>query len=167
MLTLSLLRRSDALKRQDGNFAAGFALVFGKTRHHLDHFGVKLAAFGLSGRGGTDLEALGANLDGRDRVGQQVVVPVGIAGLAAFGGDDGKAVPIGDIGHRRGARLAAFRANGGQEQEGRVGKIAANLAVVGPKLIDSVLVKTVVLAHVTLLSTLLFISRQTFGGKKW
>src|SRR5215831_12583806 len=58
-LTLSLLRRSDALKRQDGNFAAGFALVFGKTRHHLDHFGVKLAAFGLSGRGGADLEALG------------------------------------------------------------------------------------------------------------
>src|SRR5215813_6570658 len=87
-LTLLLLRRSDALKRQDGNFAAGFALVFGKTRHHLDHFGVKLAAFGLSGRGGTDLEALGANLDGRDRVGQQVVVPVGIAGRAAFGGDD-------------------------------------------------------------------------------
>src|SRR5258706_2342501 len=114
MLTLSLLRRSDALKRQDGNFAAGFALVFGKTRHHLDHFGVKLAAFGLSGRGGTDLEAPGANLDGRDRVGQQVVVPVGIAGRAAFGGDDDKAVPIGDIGHRRGARLAAFRANCGQ-----------------------------------------------------
>src|SRR6202040_1826527 len=68
-------------------------------------------------------------------------------------------------GHRRGARLAAFRANGGQQQEGRVGKIAAHLALVGPKLIDRVLVKIVVLAHVPLLYTLLLISRQTFEVK--
>src|SRR5258708_952885 len=82
-----------------------------------------------------------------------------MAGRAAFGGDNDQAVPIGDIGHRRGARLAAFRATCGQEQEGRVGKISANLAVVGAKLIDSVLVKIVVLAHVNLL-----IAWVTYGG---
>jgi hypothetical protein len=52
-----------------------------------------------------------------------------MAGRAAFGGDDDKAVPIDDIGHRRGARMAAFRVNCGQEYEGRVGKIAPTLSL--------------------------------------
>lgn len=65
---------------------------------------------------GADLEFLGPDLYRDHRVRDQVVIPGGMGGCTAFGGDDHKPVAILRVDDRRGRFFAGFRALGGQQQ---------------------------------------------------
>lgn len=61
---------------------------------------------------------LAEHLDLGVGVGKQVLIPAGVLGRAALGGDDHPALAVGAVDQRRGALLTGAAPGGGEQQDG-------------------------------------------------
>src|SRR5215472_8819251 len=102
-----------------------------------DHRPESLALRALDDNSGS-LKGLAPNLNADSRVGYQIAIPVRVSWRASIRGDHQQAVAIGDIHHRRRARLAAFGARCGEQEQGAARKLLAAAASlpVGAELFD-------------------------------
>src|SRR5579884_1126972 len=136
-----------ALQFNHRNLARRLLLVLAELRIHLRPPGVDFVAFLACYGSGGGMKFLVADLDGDFGVGEQVVVPGRVGGRAAFGGEDEQAVAVAHVHHRVGARLAALRAGGREEQQGSAFPYAADLPSVGPKLFNNLAIPVIPLRH--------------------
>src|SRR5262249_27645833 len=94
-------------------------LVLGEAWHQR-RLGIEEAVALLTlGHGRPGLEVLGSDLDGHDRVGNQVVVPGRVGWGGALGGDDHVAVAVPRVHERCGVGRPALSALRGQQHDGR------------------------------------------------
>src|ERR1051325_7818473 len=96
---------------------------------------------------GPGLELLASGLHGHHRVGLEVVVPGGVRGRPAFGGNDHvvPVVPVVDQGRR--AYLSGLGALGGQDQDVSPEKRTTGRLAVGAHILDEVAVEVMKAAH--------------------
>ncbi len=71
---------------------------------------------------------LAEHLDLGVGLGEQVLIPAGVFGRAALGGDDHPALAVGAVDQRRGALLAGAAPGGGEQQDGGAAPMIAALA---------------------------------------
>src|SRR2546423_1809622 len=91
--------------------AVGPLLVSGVALVQVDHPRPQALALLRTGHPRVDVELAPAHLNRRSGVGAKVVVPGGMARMAALRGHDHDLLAIGQIGERRGPRLAALGAH--------------------------------------------------------
>jgi hypothetical protein len=139
MIGAAQIRRADgtalpAGEDDDRDPADGLRLVVVRHRVGSGEALIQGPALRLVGDDGDGREGLAAHLDGRVRVGQQVVIPGRMAVGAGVAGRHDVAVAIGQVGEGHGPALAGSRAGRGQQQELHAGVVAADLPVLGPEL---------------------------------
>jgi hypothetical protein len=144
-------------------------LILGEARQRGHHLVIQACPFWLRGNCCPHLKLLGAYFHRDQRIGNEVVVPVGVGWGAAFGGNDHEPIAIRDVSDWINPGLSTFCANGMQQEQCPARKRAANLAGVGPKLLDDRHVPFIYVAHSQLLIDLFWLpvsAGKSITGKR-
>src|SRR6516225_124241 len=104
-------------------------------------------AFGRLGHARPDAERLGADLDGRVRMGEQVVIPGRVLRRPRLRREDRQALPYPLERERADSLGAGARPGMVQEEDVRAGDRTAHRAAVGPELLDYLAVEVVGCCH--------------------
>src|ERR1700736_1556946 len=131
------------LQLEQRNHPAGLGLVFGEARRRGGDLFEERVALGGRQLAGGHVERVGADLHLCPRVGPQVVHPGRVEGGAGERSDDDQLAVVAEIRQRRHPGLARFGPRRRQQQQIRVGELAAHLAFVGPEVVDDALVERV------------------------
>lgn len=131
-------RRLDrgAFQRHHRDGAVGLGLVVAVAGEPADDLGERPVACGALQEDRDRLEGLGADLDGHQGVGEQVVVPGGVAGRAGRGGDDQQPFAVAEEAQRAGLLAAGAGARRGEQQQVAALEGAADASAVGAELLD-------------------------------
>src|SRR5215471_3718631 len=130
----------DTCQREDRNFPLGLVLIVGEQGQQLScriEQPSALRAIDLL-RSGPEL--LSTNLDGHDRISNQIVIPGRIARRATPGGDDYYSISIARITHRPHQRPPRFSSGHRKQQNGPLLERTTYLTLVGTKLLDDRLI---------------------------
>lgn len=130
-----------ALQHHDRQRPGGARLVGGVARRHADRVLEQPVAPRTLGGDRDRLELLGAGLHPHHGMGQQIVVPGGMPGRTEVRSDDHQQVAVADAPEWNGALFPRLRAGGGQEEKVAALEGAADLSLIGPELLDDLLVE--------------------------
>src|SRR3984893_14685330 len=131
------------LQLEQRNHPACLGLVFADARRRGGDLVEERVALGGRQLAGGHVERVGADLHLCPRVGPQVVHPGRVEGGAGERSDDDQLAVVAEIRQRRHPGLARFGPRRRQQQQIRVGELAAHLAFVGPEVVDDALVERV------------------------